>query len=133
MLRIALERSSTLVPRLQLTVTRFQMQQDRVERLSRDLATLRAQLVTDSFSKEHMTASLRQFEEKATQTQDPALKTQLEDAANSMKSELEQQALREQQWRSQESEQSGQLRAEQAKLNDLSQQLDQLDRQMQTP
>ena len=87
-LRLTLERSSTLVPRLQLTIARFQ---------------------------------------------DPGLCKQSEEAANGMRVELEQQTLREQEGRSQEADMALQLKVDQAKFNDLSAQLDRLDKQMQRP
>lgn len=130
-LRIAIERSSTLVPRLQITLARFQTQQDRVERLEQELRTLRTQMATDSSSKEHMTATMARMDEQVRVTQDPVLRKQLEDASGSMRRELESQAQREQQWRVQEVDLSSQLKAEQAKLADLSSQLDRLDRKMQ--
>lgn len=132
-LRLTLERTSTLVPRLQLTIARFQMQQDRVERLDRELRTLRTQLSTDASGREHMVAALRQFEEQSRQSQDPGLRKQSEEAANGMRAELEQQTLREQQGRGQEADMALQLKVDQAKLNELSAQLDQLDKQMQRP
>ena len=131
-LRLAIERSSTLVPRLQLTLARYQAQQDRVERLEREMRTFHTQITTESTGKDHMTATIARMEEQARQTQDAALRKQYEDSSSAMRRELEMQAQREQQWRLQEADLAGQLKTEQAKLNELSNQLDQLDRKMQT-
>jgi hypothetical protein len=130
-LRVALERSTTVLPRLQLAIARYQMQQERVDRLDRELRTFRAQLASDSSSKDRMTASIKQFEDQASQTPDPAARSHIEEAAKAMKAELEQQTLREQSERTQEIEMSSLLKTEQGKLNDLSEQLNQLDRKMQ--
>ena len=43
-LRLAMERSSSLVPRIQLAAQRLQAQQDRVDRLSRELRDFRYQM-----------------------------------------------------------------------------------------
>ena len=55
-LRLAIERSSTIFPRMQLTLARYQNQQDRVERLERELRTVHNQFLTESSSKEHMSS-----------------------------------------------------------------------------
>ena len=74
---------------------------------------------------------VKQLEDQAAQSQDPALRKQLEEATRNTRSELQQQAVREQQGRVQELEMSNQLRAEEAKLNDLTEQINQLDKNMQ--
>ena len=130
-LRIAIERSSTLGPRLQFTLARYQSQQDRVERLERDLRTLRAQLATESNRKEHIAGAIARLDEQARQTQDPASRKQLEFDAAGMRRELDAQSQRDQQGQIQEGEISGQLKTEQAKLAELFNQLEQLDRKMQ--
>ncbi|HEY2011902.1 MAG TPA: hypothetical protein VGH38_00315 [Bryobacteraceae bacterium] len=130
-LRLALERSTSVVPRLQLAIARFQTQQERVDRLDRELRAFRSQLASESSNKDRVAASLRLMEDRASQTQDQAARRPIEDAMKSMKAELEQQALREQQQRAQEIDIANQFRTEQAKLEELSDQLNQLDKKMQ--
>jgi len=131
LLRLAIEKSSTLVPRLQITLARQQTQQDRVDRLEEKLQTLRNQAAADSTSKENMAATLAHFDEQSRSEENPAIRKQLTDAAAGMRMELEHQTQREQQVRSQEAELVAQIKLEQAKLSELSNQLDQLDRKMQ--
>jgi hypothetical protein len=50
-LRISLERSTSLVPRIQLATQRFQLQQDRVDRLTKELRDFRATMGSNGASK----------------------------------------------------------------------------------
>lgn len=132
-LRIALERSTSMVPRMQLLVTRYQMQQDRVDRQERDLRALRNQLTSESSGRERTSAALRQFEEQARQTQDPAARKHLEEAAAAARMDLEQQAAREQQVRAEEAELASQLKLEQARLGTIAEQLDRIEKLLTQP
>jgi hypothetical protein len=130
LLRLAIEKSATLVPRLQVTLARFQAQQERVDRLERDLHNLHNQIATETGTREAMTANAARFDEQARQTQDPNARKQLEDAAAAVRRDLEQQAQRDQLVRMQDSDLSAQLKSEQARLNELSNQLDQLEKKL---
>lgn len=132
-LRVALERSTSLVPRIQLATARYQIQQERVDRMERELRTLRAQLSSESSDRDRMTAALRQAEEQLALAPDPAQRKQLEETARAIASGLEEQAGRLQQGLMEESEMSSRLQAEQLKLNDLTEQINQLDQKMQQP
>lgn len=129
-LRLAMERSNALGPRMQLAVLRFQMQQTRVDRLERELRDIRNQLASESATKERATATLAQFEDQARQTQDLEIRRQSEAAVAATRQDLEQQAAREQQIRAQEAEISDQLKTEQDKLDQLSGRLDQLEKSL---
>ena len=132
-LRLAIERSSTIFPRMQLTLARYQNQQDRVERLERELRTVHNQFLTEASSKEHMSSTLIRMEEQARQTPDAATKAQLEDSVQQMRKELESLNQREQLARLQDSDLTAQVKVEQARLAELSSQLEQLDRKLQDP
>lgn len=132
-LRLALERSTTFGPRMQLVIARFQLQQDRVDRQERELRTLREQLANESLSNQRTLATLNQYVEQANQAQDPTIKKQSEDAAASARADIEQQAAREQQLKAEESDLSNRVKAEQAKLDDLAAQLDRLEKVMPQP
>ena len=101
-LRLALERSSSLLPRVQLATLRFQAQQDLVDRLSKELRDLRSQIAQHAAEKDRTTAMVRQLENDLTQTSDPAHRKQLEETAKQMPIELERLASRERQDRAQE-------------------------------
>jgi len=128
-LRLALERSTSILPRVQLAAQRLQAQQDRVDRLSRELRNYRA----DSDSKpgkEKLALALKQIESEMGQTQDAARRKEMENVSKSLAAEIEQVTFREQQDRAQEIELMSQLQSEQAKLRTLSDQLDALEKKL---
>ena len=130
-LRFALERSTSVVPRIQLAFQRLQLQQDRVDRLSRQLHESHAQTAVIVDRKTHMAAALQQFEVRISQEQDLTRRKGLELDMKGLAVELDQQTLHEQQEQAQEIQFSGQLQTEQAKLNELSDQLNELDKKLQ--
>ena len=76
-------------------------------------------------------AAIKRVESEIGQTQDPARRRELEEATKQLTVELEQQTALEQQRSAQEIELMSQLQTEQAKLNNLSSQLDALDKRLQ--
>jgi uncharacterized protein YdcH (DUF465 family) len=130
-LRLALERSTTVVPRFQLAVQRLQAQQERVDRLSKELRDLRSQIAQHSAEKDQTAATVRQLENELGQTQDPARRNELQRATKQIPLELERITARENQDRAQEGELMSQLQTETAKLNALADQLDALDKKLQ--
>src|SRR6266436_6451363 len=56
-LRFALERSTSVVPRIQLAFQRFQLQQDRVDRLSKQLQESHQRTAATVDRKAHLVAS----------------------------------------------------------------------------
>lgn len=129
-LRLALERSTSVGLRIQLGVQRIQLQQDRVNRPSRQLQDCRETLASIASNKSQTAGDLKQAELRAGQEQDPARRKQIEATLVRLSAELERQGAHEQQEQAQEIQLSSQLQAEQAKLNDLSDQLDELDRKL---
>jgi hypothetical protein len=127
-LRLSIERSNTVVPKMQITLTRIQMQQQKVEQRERELQAIRTKIDDAQAGRERMLTAQRQIDQQAAQSQDPAQKKQLEEAITAVRNSLEEQNLREQQGRAQESAAAGQLKVEQAKLQELEQQLDRLEK-----
>lgn len=99
-LRITVERSVSLVSRMQLALTRFQMQQTRVDRLSRELQDFRSQLEATAANRENITSSLRELESQA--QSDPSQRNRVEGQTKFFKSQLEQIAATEQEERTRE-------------------------------
>ena len=132
-LRVALEKSSVVGPRMQVALARYQMQQERVLRKERDLEVARNQIALENIGKDRMFAAARQYEDQARQASDPAAKKQFEDAANVARADIELQAQRDQQARAKESSVLGELQLEQAKLAELATQMDQLDKMLSQP
>ena len=129
-LRLAVERSASLMPRMQLALTRYQRQQELVDRVDAQLESFRSMMKAHASNKESMAAEIKEIESQPTQL-DPVQRSQQEGRKKAIAYELEQQTLREQQERVQELELSTLLQAEKAKLNDLSDQLNALDRKLQ--
>src|SRR6266446_652675 len=116
-LRFALERSTSVVPRIQLAFQRFQLQQDRVDSLSKRLQDIHLRTVSAVDRKAKLILSAQQAEVRVSQEQDPTRRKVRELEGKAATMELEQQTLREQQDQAQEIQLSGQLQTEQAKLN----------------
>src|SRR6266567_8536430 len=66
-LRFALERSTSVVPRMQLAFQRFQLQQDRVDRLSKQLQDSHRQTADTGVGKARLVASVQQLEVRISQ------------------------------------------------------------------
>jgi SMC interacting uncharacterized protein involved in chromosome segregation len=130
-LRFALERSTSVVPRIQLAFQRVQLQQDRVDRLSKQLQDFHAEAAVRVDRKTRLAAAVQQFETQISQEQDPKRRKGLELEMKGATVELEQQTLHEQQQQAQEIQFSGQLQTEQGKLSELSDQLNDLDKKLQ--
>ncbi len=127
-LRLALERSTLIMPKMQLAIARVQMQQERVDRRERELQLVRDQLATEALTKDRSQATLRQYEEQARLAPDPAARKQFEEAATALRTDLDQQSVREQQMQIRQSDSMNLLKIEQAKLSELSDSLDKLDK-----
>ena len=130
-LRLALERSTSVGLRIQLGVQRIQLQQDRVNRLSKQYQDCHSTLTSIASNKSQMAADLKRGEAVVGQEQDPARRKQIEMELSHLSADLERLGVREQQEQAQEIQLASQLQAEQAKLNDLSDQLDALDKKLQ--
>ena len=127
--RLALERSASLLPRMQLAMSRFQYQQQRVDRIAEELKNFRSQMTANASTRDSMAAQIKELESEA--QIDPGRRIQVEMVKKNVVSQIEMQAIREQQERVQELELSSQLQTEQAKLDDLTEQLNALDKKLQ--
>lgn len=127
-LRLALERSTSLVPRIQLAAQRFQLQQTRVDRLTTELRDFRTKMGEESA---HKKEALQQLQDMANATQDASERARLESAIKAQTAMLQQESPIEQQRMAQEAELAGQLQREQGTLRELSDQLDGLDKKLQ--
>jgi hypothetical protein len=84
-LRIALEKSTTVIPRIQATLQRVQLQQDVVARMSRELDVVRNELAkfkTDAAGRAEHAAEI---EARAQQELDPVRRKSMEDEAKRIK------------------------------------------------
>jgi len=136
-LRLAVERSAVLAPKIQMTLQRMQLQQDSVSRASRQLEDLREQLAKSAAEEADVAFHIKDVEARAAQEQDSARRKAMEDEVKLTKSRLEektdQQKMNDAQQRARESELAGRLQTEQAKLNELNDRLDTLERMLEPP
>jgi hypothetical protein len=132
-LRLTLERSAVIAPRIQVTLQRMQIQQDSVSRASRELEDLRAHLSKSAAEETRLSAQIKEAELNAAREQDPGRRRELETDVNAMKSLVEQQRIGDSQVRARESEIAGRLQTEQAKLDELNNRLNTLEQMLEAP
>ena len=127
-LRIALERSNGIAPRIQIAVERLKLQQEQVARTARELADLRRELDGNRSNLTRMQQHLQSVENAESQETDLARKRDLGDALKMAKLENEQVEKSLQQLQLHEGELAGQMQSEQSRLTELNDRLDQLER-----
>lgn len=120
LLRLALERSAVVAPKIQLTLQRMQLQQDSVSRASRELEEVRNQMAKSAAEEASVSTQIREVEASAAREQDAGRRKALETEVKGMKSLMEQQGIGHSQLRARENELAGRLRTEQVKLSELS-------------
>jgi chromosome segregation ATPase len=129
-LRMIIEKSAPVISRMSMVLMRFPRQDDKVERLSRELQDFRSQIAGNTSAKEALLASMREMETQPVPA-DPAQRNDLEMRKKMLAAQLQQFAANEQQLREQELELSSRLQKEQAILADLTEQLNAIDRKLQ--
>jgi chromosome segregation ATPase len=136
-LRLALERSAALAPRIQLTLQRAQLQQDQVARLSRQLEDLRDRMAQAASEETQTLAQIKAAEAHVVQEQDAARRKTIEEEIKAVKARLEQQSeqqrIQQAQQQARESELAGRLETERSKLNELNEKLNALERMLDGP
>jgi hypothetical protein len=120
-LRIAMERSATMTPRIQLLTSRMSLQDERVSRMSRQAEGLLA------VQGRELAMRAKQLEEALAAETDPQRRSELEEVQRSVKAETELQAERRQLTRAREAEAASALATEQARWTELSERLDELE------
>ncbi len=131
LLRLALEKSALMAPRIQLTLQRVQLQQDAVTRASRELDEVRDKLASFSRREAELTGRVGAIESQANAEQDAARKKGLESEVRAIKSELEQEGAGNTQLRAREADLASRLQLEQIKLSELNERLNALEQQLQ--
>ena len=127
-LRVDLQTTAVTMQRVQIVLYRLQSQTSLVTRTSSQLDQARSQLGFTQTQKKTMTAQVQQMEESQRNSQDPAERKRLQDALTQMKNNLDRVTSEEQRFQSMQIDAETQWRAEQAKLADLQDQLDRLDK-----
>jgi len=127
-LRLALEHSSKIAPRIQIAVERIKMQQDQVARTARQLEDVRHEIEHRQSEQPRLQQQLESLESHASTTTDPSQRRELEDVLKMQKVAAEQGQKSLQQVQAREGELASQLQSEQSRLTELNDRLDQLER-----
>ena len=129
-LRLELRQAIANTYRAQVALERMRQQQDRINRLTTLLEAIRDQANTLRSSQSQIADHLKAIETQLGQEADPINRANLERQAKDFRDLLQRQSQMEQQQREREAQMTMQLQAEQAKLNELNDRLDLLDREM---
>jgi len=126
-LRQTLERGALIGARVQILGQRLRAQEDRVARVSRELDSIRRELL-DVQSQQARVAETESMEAEAAQLADPRARRNLESEIKQAKAQGERLKALEQQRRSREAELASSLMAEETRLRELHDALRQLER-----
>ena len=126
-LRQALETSTLVVPKIQLTLLRMQTQQESVNRATKELDDLRVRIARSDSERADL---LKSIDFEVGQEQEASRKATLQNQLKQFKAAMEQPRTGDFQLRATEAELSGRLRIEQAKLDEINGKLNVLDRML---
>jgi chromosome segregation ATPase len=132
-LRLALERSTQIAPRIQIAVERLKLQQEQVARVARQLDDLRRELDHSHADQPKTQQHLEQLSSAAAQATDPQMRKDFEGTLSVFKLDAEQAEKSLQQLQAREGELASQLQSEQAKLTELNDRLDRMERALTAP
>jgi hypothetical protein len=127
-LRLAMEHSAAVAPRVQLTLARLGIEEQRTAQIGAQLDQARRQLADVSLETRRLASSLEDGDKALQEPTDDTYRKAWEQARTEIKRKLSYQATIEQQLRSRESEYSQMLATEQARWVELNGRLDELDR-----
>src|SRR5262245_11198812 len=131
-LRIALQHLSLSAYRAQITVERLRLQQEQVNQLSKQLEGIRDSLSDSKARLQWVGERVKDMESRVSQESDPARRAQLEREYKDMKFDAERHAFWDQQQREREPQVAAKLQIEQAKLSELNDRLEALERELET-
>jgi chromosome segregation ATPase len=127
-LRSDLQATMITTQRVQIVLYRLQSQTALVTRANSHLEDVRSSLGNVQSEKKNVSSRSQQLEESAHATQDPAQRKIIEDALSQVKPAMERLTADEQRIQSRVIDAETQYRAEQARLAELQDQLDRLDK-----
>ena len=132
-LRIALERSSQIAPRIQIAVERLKMQQEQVARVARQVDDARRDLDHFRTQQGQIQQQLQSTENASNETVDPATRKALNTELAAMKQRSEQVEKSAQEAQIHESDVASQLQSEQSKLAEFNERLNLLEHALNAP
>jgi len=127
-LSLAMEQSASIAPRVQLTLARLNIEEQRIAQLAAQLDQVRRELSGAALASKGSSDHLAEVERSLQTTTDDKMRKELESAQLVYKRELSQHSFQEQQLRTRESEAMQMLATEQARWIDLNARLDELER-----
>jgi len=127
-LRVAMERSASVAPRVQLTLARLNIQEQRTVSLSAQLDQVRQEQTRSSLETRKLASALEEVEKALQTTLDAPQRRGYEFEGQGLKRQIAQQAAVEERLRSREAEAAQLLAAEQSRWVDLNTKLDELER-----
>lgn len=127
-LRVALERSNVIGPRIQLGVERLKLQQESVRRISDQLEAVRRDLERTTSDEARLGEGIKNMESDMNQATDPMERKKLADQLRDVKPHVEGQQKLQQSLRGREADLSNRLQSEQATLDGLNDRLSQIER-----
>jgi hypothetical protein len=125
-LRRDLHTTAATVQRAQIVLYRLRLQTDVISRLTQKLDESHTRVEQLKSARIQTAAHIKTNEDLLESTQDPSARKQIEDVLAATKTHLENMANQEQEYEAKQSEQTSQLRLEQAKLEDLEAQLEKI-------
>ena len=131
-LRQELRATIVAAQKVQILVYRLQIQEGAVARAQRRVDEARSTLSQTQTEVKMIASAIKQTEDKISNAQNPIERKRQEDLLAKFKADLESQENSQQQSQTRESEAEQDLRTEQAKLNALQDQLDRLDKSLET-
>lgn len=131
-LRQDLQTAATAARRAQILIYRLYAQEASVERAFQRFDEAKSELDEFQARKKWQALQIKEYEERRDRAENPAQRKQLDDVIANLKSQMEAWAPEEQEAQAKKMELGEQLRIEQAKLDQLQNQLEQLDRTVMT-
>lgn len=127
-LRLALEQSATIAPRVQLTLARLNIEEQRIGQLAAQLDQVRRELPAASLESQKLSDQLPELEKGIQTAPDDKTRKSYEYEQADVKRKLAVQSRLEEQFRTRENEIAQALSSEQARWVDLNARLDELER-----
>lgn len=131
-LRSAVDKAQTNTSRLQIAIERLRRQQEQVDRLAAQLQETQNEAEMLKSSKPEMEEQQKQMENQIQQAQNQDIRLEMEAAYKEFKNNLAHQAERETQLEDLQTKLTAQLQGERSKLEEMNNQLDSLQREMQS-
>lgn len=132
-LRIALERSNQIGPKIQIALARMQLQEERVRNATRQLQDARDKVADIQTKRTSGAERTKQLETQQAQTVDPSARKQMDLDLLEMKAWIDRMGLLEQQARAKEAEANSLLLSEQARWNEANDLLTSIERMLAQP